>query len=99
MEVFQVKLTAERIVNPVARGIDRDADAVVFAEEEDRRRAAAPDGVARRIEAGESGRVIRRSVSERAEHNRIVAEVLRLAYSARSSQRERKPRRLGHVRR
>jgi YtoQ family protein len=98
LEVAQVAQPAEGVVDPAPRRVDRDADAVVFADEQDRHRAAASMRVTRRVDPGEGGGMVGGRVAEGAADQRAGGMLVVDSEPPRAPQGEGGPDRFRYVR-
>src|SRR3546814_11771161 len=92
-EVVEVGATGEVARHPAVGRLDRDADTVVLAHEQHRRRQPLVGGPPRGVERGLRGGVVARRVAEGADRNavvrdrRLVADALALPARHRPEQR------------
>ncbi|SBV34885.1 protein of unknown function [uncultured Sphingopyxis sp.] len=73
-DIVEPRAVAELRLDPAGRGARRNADAIVFAKEDQRHGRALERRPARRVERALRGRMVRRRVAETRQHHRIVGQ-------------------------
>ena len=97
-EIVEVGAVAEALADPAGRRLHRDADAVVLADVQHRRRQLLVSGPRRGVERRLRGRVVGRRVAERADRDRIVGNRQTHAEALAGLDRHRGAQRLRQVR-
>ena len=97
-EIGEARALGKAGGDPAIRGLGRDADAIVLADEQQGQRHRLVSGPARGVESGLRAGVVGRGIAERGHHDRVVGQLAEWRRAAAGeAQRVGGPHRLGQV--